>query len=101
MGYCYWEHCYGCWCPGSLHRQVISSHDIDYVFVFLLKNLAGKELNKLCWKDASEVRNFFGLYFFCGWIVSVFATIIQAYITGIGAIIWFPLCQWGNPEGYG
>ena len=21
---------YGCWCPGSLHRQVISSHDIGY-----------------------------------------------------------------------
>ena len=22
---------YGCWCPGSLRRQVISIHDIDYV----------------------------------------------------------------------
>ena len=22
---------YGCWCPGSLRRQGISSHDIDYV----------------------------------------------------------------------
>ena len=22
---------HGCWCPGSLHRQDISSHDIDYV----------------------------------------------------------------------
>ena len=22
---------HGCWCPGSLRRQDISSHDIDYV----------------------------------------------------------------------
>ena len=23
--------CHGCWCPGSLRRQDISSHDIDYI----------------------------------------------------------------------
>ena len=68
---------HGCWCPGSLCRQVISSHDIDcvnyvgpyltwgristtcvmsvwrndrnykYMFMFLLKNLACKELTKI------------------------------------------------------
>ena len=26
----------GCWCPGSLHRQVISSHGIDYAWFQLL-----------------------------------------------------------------
>ena len=25
------SHYHGCWCPGSLCRQVISRHDIDYV----------------------------------------------------------------------
>ena len=63
---------HGCWCPGSLRRQNISTHDADYVeqvshcltrdristtcdmqvwrddsknmFMFLLKNLACKEL---------------------------------------------------------
>ena len=27
----YLGHYHGCWCPGSLRRQDISSHDIDYV----------------------------------------------------------------------
>ena len=28
---------HGYWCPGSLHTQVISSHDIDYVNLYLYK----------------------------------------------------------------
>ena len=84
VGWC-WMHSqyHGCWCPGSLHRQDISSHDIDYVeyvgagvtwgrilstcvlsmwsndikckyiFMFSLKKLAHKELIYLMTNSAS------------------------------------------------
>ena len=33
----------------------------------------------------------------CDWFIHI----LQGCITGTGAIIWLPLCQWSNPEGYG
>ena len=37
----------------------------------------------------------------CSLIDCCITHIFQGCITGIGAIIWLPLCQWCNPEGYG
>ena len=76
----------GCWCPGSLHRQDISTHDIgigkhlsylrkdfyylchvmwtnkikcEYMFMFPLKNLARKELTHLF--DQSAMCHFWSI----------------------------------------
>ena len=39
---------------------------------------------------------------FCWNLVLVdFTHILQGYITGTGAIIWLPQCQWSNPDAYG
>ena len=32
-----WSQCHGCWCHGSLHHQIISSHVIDCLRYFLCK----------------------------------------------------------------
>ena len=43
---------HGCWCPGSLRRQDISTHDIDYVEwqVLDLKN----DFNFMCHINVEE-----------------------------------------------
>ena len=39
--------------------------------------------------------------FCCGAVNIDFTHFLQDYFTSIGAIIWWPLCLWSNPGGYG
>ena len=39
---------HGCWCPGSLRRQDMSSHDIDYIEYVGPSRIRGSVLKYLC-----------------------------------------------------
>ena len=59
-----------------------------YVFILEMKS-------QYITRNMHTVRSL--LSFGNGW----FTHLLQGYISGTGAIIWLPQCQWNNPEEYG
>ena len=55
---------HGCWCPGSLHRQDISTHDINYV-KFVSSYLTWGRISTMCvmsiWTNGIKFKFMFSL----------------------------------------
>ena len=56
---------HGCWCPGSLRRQDISSHDIDYIEYVGPSRIRGSVLStcvKSMWSNGIKCKYMFMFY---------------------------------------
>ena len=93
------------------HFQRVSCHPIYLISLESLKTVKLTALNypsheKSPDSTSQEILKS-GSHFVCIFLCLLlfvlinFTHILQGYITGTGAIIWLPQCQWCNPEKYG